>query len=772
MTTADAPVDHLTLSGRALALMRRQALAMRGKTGVVKAAHVRASAALPARALTPSALRSEAACAVVAAASTPSVVLLRPTENAARLRRQALSQSGKSALPLPSTAARSLPGRPQPVSLPLPVSSCDCAGRGSAVCGQTQVEQAASASASPAPAQAAAPAPQTRTIRALARARRAAMSSDGKIGQRRVAQATKLVAVLPQQDWQLAIDKGATGRQVAMQRRLVRAVAGASQTTSESTRPSGRVRSKQPAAAVPPKVGQGTTLSGQTVSGSLVDASSKVTGNESGLCRNVTGTEYLGAEPFETICGTRPEAGPAKVGVSSTWREQKITGTEVGRSAAVTGDEVGACRGITGTEYLAREHFEAVCASVPEPAPRKVSVMSSHGGQRVSGSELGLSSKVTGDEAGATRLLTGSQYMHIDGARGVSVSKVAVLQTGAGSTVTGTEMGRSPKLTGDDRGACRSVTGTEYISTQQLQAVCESSTPVAPIAKVGQDQTWRGQSITGSHVGRADKVTGDEYGACAPISGTPYIGRGQYQAFCLPTEQAGQQARLRTEAMIPAAAVTGDRPGAGGSAMTGDARGACGSVSGTPYVGRDNAPTQCPPSSSRYVTRARPPQPRVQMPTPQDFSIQSPARQARERGAVTGSVFSNQRITGPVNKAGGLITGTPEFRHSEAMPAASAAPIELPVAAARRLTGEGSQAGSRVSGDAWQSSGRVTGTEGASSLRRNPSQKGQARGPAMGMNAQQFRDVERSEQPQSRITGSSGNTAKGAAVTLSGGARG
>ena len=351
---------------------------------------------------------------------------------------------------------------------------------------------------------------------------------------------------------------------------------------------------------------------------------------------------------------------------------------------------------------------------------------------------------------------------------------MAQVQTRAGGTVTGTELARSPRVTGDAKGGCRPVTGTEYIGPGQLQAVCENPTAVAAVAKVAQDQTWRGQTITGSPVGGASRVTGDEAGGCAPVSGTPYIGRGAYQALCEAPALASQQALIRSEAVIPAAAVTGDRPGAGGRATTGDERGACGPVSGTPYVGRDNAPLLCPPASARFVPRGRAADAAPATPAPSDFSIRPPARQAQERGAqaVTGTAAGSQRITGPVNKGGGLITGTPEFRHHEAaLPNAPQAPqAEAPATGARRLTGEGSQAGTRISGDAWQSSGRVTGTEGTSSLVRNPSQRGPSR--AMGMNAQQFRDVERNALPESRVTGSSGNTVKGAAVTLSGGARG
>jgi hypothetical protein len=152
-----------------------------------------------------------------------------------------------------------------------------------------------------------------------------------------------------------------------------------------------------------------------------------------------------------------------------------------------------------------------------------------------------------------------------------------------------------------------------------------------------------------------------------------------------------------------------------------------------------------------------------------DFSIESPARYAQRQrvNEVTGNSFAADRITGPGNKADGLITGTPEFRHRDA---ASAAVVQAEtVAAARRLTGEGREA-SRLTGDAWDAETRVTGTEGASSLGRNSSQRGQPRG--AGTNAQVFREVERIEAPESRITGSSGNTGKGAVVTLSGGARG
>ncbi len=728
------------------------------------------------------------------------------------------------------------------------------------------------------PSRAAAAATAQPTGRALAQARRAALAQDGKAGLKRVAQATKIAAAMPGQDWQAAIVKGATGRQVAMQRRMVQALAGRTG-ASETARPSGRQRARNVVPA-PAKVAEGHTLSGQAVTGTMVERSKKVTGNEPGSCRAVTGTEYIGSEQFDSLCKSRPAPAPTKVGVSSTAREHKVTGTEVGRSGKVTGDEPGACRGITGTEYLAveryeefcntrpapapakvgvvdtakgksvtgtqvghsakvtgdepgadraitgtgytlpaagveapekvavthtthgkavtgtavghtvkitgdepgacrgitgteylaAEQFQAVCNTAPLATPRKVSVMSSRGDQPVSGTEVGRSGKVTGDEPGSCRAITGSQYYTAsDFGALCSTSgprKVGAMQTLAGRTVTGTEVGSSPKLSGDEMGGCKPVTGIDYVGAQ---AECAVSTPVAPVAKVAVDQTWRGQAVTGSYVGRSTKVTGDESGGCAPISGTPYVGRSQYRGFCAAPDLSEQEARIRTSAVIPATAVTGDRPGAGGSVMTGDERGACEVVSGTPYVGADNTVSQCV-ASGRFVSRPRTWVEPAQPPAPVDFSIASPARQAWERryADVTGTGYNSERITGPVNKAGGLITGTPEFRHRDAT--AQQAEQEAAVAAARRLTGEGSQAGTRITGDAWNAQTRVTGTEGASSLARNMSMRGNPRG--AGANAQVFREVERPEAPESRITGSSGNTGKGPVVTLSGGARG
>lgn len=890
-----------TLSGRELALQRRQAMARHGKAGTVSTAQtVKHSAAgrlqLNAAHLV-SAHHGGAATAASAVASA-SATFNQPvtSKSAARIRRQALSTVGKAGLKNAGQGAASRPAahlRPsRTAQAEVRGSDCGCGCGGQCSCGGqcgcsrgAQRKDAAQIEAmqidTPAVARAAVNAPEA-TGRALAKMRRAALNQDGKKGLKRIAQATRIAASMPAQDWQSAMLKGATGRQVAMQHRLVRALAGRiDKTSGAGTRPTGRVRARNVVDA-PAKVEEGHTLSGQTVTGTQVERISKVTGNEPGSCRAITGTEYIGFEQFQTICGTRPEPAAPKVAISSTLREQRITGTALGRSTKTTGDEPGACRPVTGTEYLSSERFEQFCSTRPSAplgkvaltrtdkgqtvtgalvdrprrvtgvehgadraitgtrysqgetddappkvavthtaagkpvtgtvvgrserqtgdeagscrpitgteyhtveqfrdfcrtpppggGPRKVSVMSTRDEQVVSGTAVDRSAKVTGNEVGSCRSITGSQYYTTADFAGLcqtqSPKKVAEMQTLRGRTVTGSEVAPSPKLSGDESYGCEPVTGTDYIGTRQLAAVCpvEALPVVSPVSKVVVDTTLRGQTITGVAAGRAEHVTGNEAGTCAPISGTPYIGQGQYTGFCEAPQRQQQAARVRDSAVIPATVVTGDRPGAGGSQVTGDERGACEPISGTPYLGLDNiASGQCA-MSDRFRSRGVDQRP----PAPRDFSVTIPARQARERQTevVTGSGMGSSRITGPINKADGLITGTPEFRHGDQSRRPRDEEHSLP--AARRLSGEGSQQGRRVSGDAWDGNSRVTGTEGSSSLARNPSMRGQPRG--VGVSAVTFRGIERPEVPDSVITGSAGNARGGAVVTVSGGARG
>jgi len=769
------PVDtaaSVTLSGRELAMQRRQAMARLGKVGAGRTAASATATAQARQAMqrTPvvTAVTAAATAAPAQASFIQTATALTSTVKPARARREALSRMGKAALPASAqqqvqrNASRQAANTAPTAMI---ASSCEVAAT------QPAIAQNASVSRVTADTFQTRPVAQA-TGRAMAQARRAVLAQEGKTGLKRVAQATRIAAVMPDQNWQAAISQGATGRQVAMQRRIVQSLvgrAGDSYSTA-AKRPSGRVRPTVAKGEAPVKVEEGHTLGGQRLTGTMVERSKKVTGNESGAARVVTGTEYLGAEHYASLNQPKPPRAPQKVGVTQSEKGKTLTGTQVGRSSKVTGDETGADRKLTGTAYTA--------SADASQAPGKVVITHTAQGKAVTGTPVGHDTKITGDDRGNCQRVTGTEYLSAEQfqtecntALPAATPKVSVMSSQGSQPVSGTAVGRSSNVTGDEPGSCRSVTGSQYYNSSDFATLCANPSPRRAVSAMPSSSS--AQREAGSVF---PKSAGDAAYAASHVTATHPFGLDRRPAANFTTNAA-----TVTTAVIPAYAVTGDRPGAGGAALTGDERGASLPVSGTPYVGSDNAATpQSPSTSSRFLSRTRSWQDTDssdhQAP-PIDFSIRTPAREAQDRGdsLVTGGNHGSQRITGPANKAGGLITGTPDFRHQRATapaaPTASAAPTAAELAAAQRLTGEGSQAGTRVTGDAWQEQRRVTGTEGASALARNPSMRGQPRGAGMGVGAQQFREVERPPVPESRITGSSGSTSKGAMVTGSGGAR-
>ena len=330
-------------------------------------------------------------------------------------------------------------------------------------------------------------------------------------------------------------------------------------------------------------------------------------------------------------------------------------------------------------------------------------------------------------------------------------AKVEIGHTLSGQLVTGQLPDNDPKVTGNFPGLCQRVTGTEYLSVEPFKTFC-SQTPNPKPRKVSVMSIRQDLSVTGADASSESRVTGDARNFSVSVTGSDHMSLAKSS----PRQSAAQAkthsvASVRpTHATIPASFVTGERPGAGGEGITGDERGACQPISGTPYIGDDNRPSYCGPNPSAGVAMPKGP------------------REQADKKLITGSSFQTERITGALTKADGVITGTPEFRHAD--PAPRTAADTSAVHAAQRVTGEGSQSGTQVTGDAWHSQSRVTGTEGGSVMGRNPSMRGQSRG--QGMNASQFKGIERQTAPQSPMTGSAGNTGSGAVVTVSGGARG
>ena len=606
-------------------------------------------------------------------------------------------------------------------------------------------------------------------VRQLCQQRRQALSSHGKT-------AVKLFRMTAAQG------SGLTGRAAARARREALCKNGRSD--DPACRPSGRVR-PEPAG----KVQFGTTLSGNSVSGSQVERTSKITGVESGSCRSITGTEYIGAEQYGSLCASVPAAGMSKVAVGATSRGQRVSGVDAERGK-VTGTGLDANKAVTGNEYLSVDKFES--AAKTSPAPAKVGISSTRSGLGVSGTEVGRSNKVTGDERGSCKSISGIQYSGSEqfesfcDATQQAASRELMRGRGASTTragldISGSEVGRSKKVTGDEHGSCRPITGIQYASSEQFESFCDETQQAASRALMrgrGVSATRAGMDVSGTEVGRSSKVTGDEHGSCQAISGIQYSGSEQFDSFCDATQQAASRALMVSRG---ARNVSGIGQASKGK-ITGAEKGAGMVLSGTPYstsrqrVSERGANTNPHPLTRGPANIPREPAVVQQMPAQQgSFSVVTPARSAQQGNAnrISGTAYeSSGRITGPVGLATGLVSGTPEFRHQD-----SAAAVMAPARAAEpqaesarnRVSGDGREGGFAITGAAWRRNEHVSGTEG-NSTQRNPTIRGNQRSSMPG--AAQIKERERAELPVSKITGSSGSDAKGSSITYSGGARG
>ncbi len=484
-----------------------------------------------------------------------------------------------------------------------------------------------------------------------------------------------------------------------------------------------------------------------------------------------------------------------KVIASPTQGGQRVTGLRIGRGAQVTGDEPGTNLPVSGTQYVGTD------SGVARPAAPKVGQVRTAAGLIVSGTLVRGKVRITGDEAGDAIAITGEADQRIDDdltprddfapssaaqfARqanphghsvfgtnlGRSVRTIgsrerdrsrAIEVTEGGQPITGSAVGRSARVTGDEEGACRAITGDQYLTPARAQAECGNGAggtapaeligaarrdPVT-ISKVTQSQTWGAQRVTGPSVEHRPNVTGDEPGSCAVITGTPYQGPSTAYGWCEP--QAALAAEARNVAQPAGAPVTGDAPVNAPEVVTGTERGAGRDITGTPYY--REAPAASVPQD-RLATIA------------QRFTIRTPQRQAQlraDRSAVA-APSAAARITGTFALGQGKITGNVEFAFRPRLPGEKPARLQV--------SGEGRTQGLPITGDAWREQANVTGTEGYIAAERNPSQR--AGKPLAFANAGLFKSKGHHEEPRQIVTGMVGWTAKSAAkVTLSGGAQG
>lgn len=293
--------------------------------------------------------------------------------------------------------------------------------------------------------------------------------------------------------------------------------------------------------------------------------------------------------------------------------------------------------------------------------------------------------------------------------------------------------------------------------------------------------------VSGTQPAHSDKTTGDEQGLCHVVTGSSYGARELASEFCANATVAQGEQRLRS---YPSSqAVSGMTPGMDERLAGNFQRGRCQNVSGTPYQGRGQQEaslcmeqaqnrhplTRAPANANAFI------EPAESETYQADFTVLSPAKaawQQRDGQRVHNSVLGvNSAITGVVNKAQGVISGTPEFRHPQYGMMAEAAQVSAPATevAREKITGEGSEAGTKITGDNWSRGGLITGTEGMFSAKRNQTQRGGESVEHNKIGAYALKDREPVAMSASKITGSSGGSSSNkpsAPVTLSGGACG
>ncbi|CAD0186791.1 hypothetical protein RUESEDTHA_03702 [Ruegeria sp. THAF57] len=507
-----------------------------------------------------------------------------------------------------------------------------------------------------------------------------------------------------------------TGREAAIQHRKNRVEFG------QGNAPDASQTERKGSISHPPKVpsvnAAGTNA---PVTGLSYSTGQMMTGAEAGHDKPLTGTQYVAGDEG----GYR--AAPEKVGHALTSNGQTVSGTMLRSSVQITGDEERGANVVTGNADQTLGDMVNHRPENPMPVAAQFPRQAEPHGQTVHGTNLGRAT-------------------HRVGARGFAGDHV-VEQTLGGHAVSGTVIGRSVRVTGDETGSDRPLTGSQYAAPSAFPDSEQGRIDPASGGKVCQSHTWTGQTVTGPQLNHDPRVTGSEHGTCATMTGTPYFSADSAQEWCDP-EQA--QAQAAAQQQTPPRAITGDVP-LNDPMVSGTGRGADRDITGSRYFVAADA--DAPADTEDQVAGSI-----------NGFSVRSPQRAAhlQTRAATERDTTS---ITGTFAQGQGKITGNVEFSAPVRAAQNAAAPAH------RAVTGEGSVKGSVITGSAWREDSRVTGTEDSWATLRNPTERsGSARAFA---GAVQFGAKAVKQDQSSSVTGAVGWTPKsGAVVTLSGGAAG
>jgi hypothetical protein len=440
--------------------------------------------------------------------------------------------------------------------------------------------------------------------------------------------------------------------------------------------------------------------------------------------------------------------GRPKVGLARTPKGLVVSGTTVRSNVSITGDEAGEHLRITGeADQKLHDDLTPHRDGTFRPAqfPRRADP---HGATAV-GTRLGGGAPAGGD----------GPWLPLE-------------TTDDALPVTGTAVGRSGRVTGNEAGACRPITGDQYqnLYSSECGGIGGGTAPAshlnrdrldpATAGKVTEAQTWGGQVVTGPSVEHRPNVTGDEPGSCRPVTGTPYQGPSTVYGWCDPDE--GKPAARRLESRPDGVAVTGDVPMYAKS-VTGIERGWRNDITGSSYYGEMRPAEPAADDETRW----------------QAFSVPVALAQrlaGRERAGAATQESDNAappascvpgRITGAFAVGEGMVTGNNEFLFRPRLKRDASQPAAV--------TGEGETTGRTITGSAaaWTPHDLVTGTEGYIAAGRNPSEGGG--GPNGWAGTRRFKDLATPGYPSegARVTGRVGGSPKDASrITVSGGAQG
>ncbi len=556
------------------------------------------------------------------------------------------------------------------------------------------------------------------TMPAVAASRLAASGLTGReasLERRRLLSAGKTaVGTSPQPPMppELELSGASSGRAVSQQRRIALSQTGRVETVTG-------VASAQPDAGklvYAPKVVESTTSGGQRVTGSRMGRGQSVTGDERGTIQPVSGTQYV-----EVGAGGSWRAGGPKVGFARTASGLTVSGTMVRSAVAVTGDEA------AGATMTGR---------VDQSPADDMTARSGQGGKVPTqfSPPAGARATAFAGGSGLQRAAAGSRERQRDR---------AAEATGGGVAITGSALCHSKRVTGDQGGPTRNVTGNHFMAPARRQSTIVDP-PAQPMVEPARQLKAAALSVGGQRVSGLDvehnmRVTGDAPGSCAALTGSQYQGPATTDTYC-KTDSATQR-RMRAQA---SRAVTGNAA-LHAEGVTGTSKGAGRDITGTRY------------SCAQQTPEAMPSNPVAELDS--RFSIRTPQRSAHlapPRGDA-----GEDRITGSFAAGGGKLTGNVEFQLRR-----RAAEATKP-GASLQISGEGSSQGTAITGNAWSNKGRVTGVDGSFASARNPTERGDSAKPFAGVGA--FKAKAKPEETSQLVTGSFSKT--GARVTLSGGAQ-